>query len=183
MKRLILAFANADACQNIRALLEAGGIAVNKACCSGAEVLREAAKADSGVVVCGFKLRDMTAEVLNGMLPDGYVTLLLASPAQGGCGADSDVIRLNAPVNKNELKASVIMIQQMQRIAADKRKARAIANKREQALPVVERAKGMLMARHGLTEEDAHKMLQKRSMDSGRKITDTAEMILSENTE
>ena len=44
---------------------------------------------------------------------------------------------------------------------------------------VIERAKGMLMARLGINEEAAFRMLQKTSMDQNRRLLDVAEATLS----
>ena len=44
---------------------------------------------------------------------------------------------------------------------------------------VIERAKGMLMARLNLSEEAAFRMLQKTSMDQNRRMVDVAEATLS----
>jgi len=44
---------------------------------------------------------------------------------------------------------------------------------------VIERAKGALMSRLGLTEEAAFRALQKTSMDHNRKLLDVAEATLS----
>ena len=47
-----------------------------------------------------------------------------------------------------------------------------------EARKVIERAKGMLMDRHGLTEAEAFRRIQKRSMDSRKAMKDVAEAIL-----
>lgn len=180
MKSLILAFANESTCRNVRTLLESSGISVKKECYSGSDVLREVAKADSGVIVCGFKLQDMTSDILCGMLPSGYVMLMLATPQQRAFCTNEDVLYLSTPVNKNDLKTSVVMIQQMQRLAADKHKEQVIAKKKEQDIPLIERAKGMIMVRHNMTEDEAHRILQKRSMNSGCKMVDIAKIVLTE---
>ena len=44
---------------------------------------------------------------------------------------------------------------------------------------LIERAKGALMARMGLTEEAAFRALQKTSMDHNRKLVDVAEAALA----
>ena len=44
-------------------------------------------------------------------------------------------------------------------------------------------AKELLMARNHMTEEEAHRYLQKTSMDSGTNLVETAQMVLSMMTE
>ena len=43
----------------------------------------------------------------------------------------------------------------------------------------IEPAKALLMERNQMTEMDAHKYIQKLSMDSGNNLVETAEMILA----
>ncbi len=45
---------------------------------------------------------------------------------------------------------------------------------------LVERAKERLMERQSMTEAEAHRYLQKRSMDSGVRLVDVARLVLSE---
>ncbi len=45
---------------------------------------------------------------------------------------------------------------------------------------LVERAKEVLMAQSGMTEEQAHRFLQKRSMNRGARLADTARRVLEE---
>ncbi len=47
-----------------------------------------------------------------------------------------------------------------------------------EARKVIERAKGMLMNRYGLTESEAFRRIQKRSMDSRKSMREVAEAIL-----
>lgn len=44
----------------------------------------------------------------------------------------------------------------------------------------IDRAKRALMEKRGLTEEEAHHRLQKRSMDEGRRLVQTARQVLAE---
>ena len=42
----------------------------------------------------------------------------------------------------------------------------------------MDRAKAILLERNQMTEEEAHRYLQKTSMDNGTSFTETAQMIL-----
>ena len=44
---------------------------------------------------------------------------------------------------------------------------------------VIEKAKSLLMERNNLTEEEAHRYLQKNSMESGTNMLETARMVLT----
>ena len=45
---------------------------------------------------------------------------------------------------------------------------------------LVNRAKKLLMERKGLSEDEAHRTLQKRSMDAGSRLTQTARQVIAE---
>ena len=64
MDRIILAFASEKAHAQITRILGSGGLAPSISCFSGAETIRAARKLGGAVVICGFRLRDMTAEML-----------------------------------------------------------------------------------------------------------------------
>ena len=80
MDRVVVAFANEEAQRRILRLLESNGCSPAGCCFSGAEVIRLIRKMGSGVVVCGFKLRDMTASDLAASLR-GTAALLVVSSA------------------------------------------------------------------------------------------------------
>lgn len=48
----------------------------------------------------------------------------------------------------------------------------------EREKKIISDAKNLLMERNHLSEEEAHKYIQKLSMDSGNNLVETAEMIL-----
>ena len=43
---------------------------------------------------------------------------------------------------------------------------------------VIDRAKGLLISRHGLTEEEAYARLRKTAMDKGLKLADVAQRLI-----
>ena len=87
-----------------------------------------------------------------------------------------DIFRLPAPVSKGDLCASVRMVLQMNHRL--ERMIRPRRNEEEQA--VIEEAKRLLMERNGMTEEQAHRFIQKKSMDSGSRMVQTARLVLGD---
>ena len=49
----------------------------------------------------------------------------------------------------------------------------------EEEQKTIDRAKALLMERNGLTEAEAHRYIQKSSMDNGTGVVETAYMILT----
>jgi response regulator NasT len=89
---------------------------------------------------------------------------------------DEDIFRLPAPVSKSSLCASIEMLYQ-----ANRRLNKYIKPRRnEEEKAVVEEAKKLLMERNGMTEEQAHRYIQKQSMDGGTRMIQTARLILGD---
>ena len=83
------------------------------------------------------------------------------------------------PIHSHEL-VSTIETMAMELYAAEKKKEKIPAKetiRKEQKS--IDDAKALLMERNHLSEEEAHKYIQKLSMDSGNNLVETAEMILA----
>ncbi len=175
MKKLIVAFEGEAGRARIKEMLEAGGLPVSTVCRSGGEVSRAVRKAGGGVVVCGYKLTDMTAEQLSENLLDIALVLLIATPPQMDLLSSNTLFKLSAPVTRGDLLASVRMLMQMEgRIARHP----AVPKRGKEEESLISQAKELLMKRNCMTEEEAHRLLQKKSMDTGTRMVETARMIL-----
>lgn len=174
MDKVILAFESGKTAERMRDVIETSGVASCIICRSAAEVKRLVQKQHITTVICGYKLPDQTAESLLEDLPISCAILVIAVQNMLDMIDSDDIFKLAAPVTRNDLLASVRMLMQMGR-----RMERFIKPQRSgEERAVVERAKLILMDRNGMTEEQAHRFLQKKSMDSGVKLVQTAQMIL-----
>ncbi|OUN20552.1 antitermination regulator [Flavonifractor sp. An82] len=174
MEQVIVAFENTKNAGRIKDILETSGTASCILCKTADQVRRTVNKLHITALICSFKLADQSAEALAGDLPPSCAVLVLASQNLLDLLQDDDLFRLPAPVSKGDLTASVRMLLQMGR-----RLERALRPRRspeEQAL--IQQAKALLMDRNGMTEEQAHRFLQKTSMDNGTKLLQTAQMVL-----
>ena len=70
-----------------------------------------------------------------------------------------------------------MMQQTMERRRQRRRKTKPAKNPKQQK--IIREAKELLMARNHMSEEEAHRYLQKCSMDSGTNLVETAGMVLS----
>ena len=174
MEKIIAAFENEKTARRVAELLEGGGAAACLVCRTADQVRRAIRKLPVPAVICGYKLGDQTAELLFDDLPPTCAMLVLASQDRLDLLENDDIFRLPAPVSRGDLLASVRLLLQMGRRL--ERYGRPRRPREEQAL--IDQAKALLMDRHGLTEEQAHYYLQKKSMDSGAKLTQTAQLVL-----
>ncbi len=178
MVGVIVAFPNKENAINIRNLLTRGGITVTGVCTTGAQAMSFAEDADEGLVICGYKLKDMMYDELRECLPEQYEILLVASPDKWADGLANGVVGLAMPVKAYDLLSTVNMMMESLRWRRKKRK-QAFPSRDPKQQEVIDEAKALLMDRNQMTEEEAHRYLQKNSMDSGRTLVETAEMILS----
>ena len=176
MRQIVVAFERQSNCDRLREVLESTGEFTCLACRSAAQVKRAVHKLRLDLVVCGFKLADESCESLYFDLPQRCAMLMVAPQARLELCAAPGIFRLPAPVGRVELLTAVRLLVQL----AQSRDAPA--HRTEEERDLVERAKELLMARDGMTEEQAHRFLQKRSMDCGMRLADTARRVLDEIT-
>jgi len=176
MDNIILAFESEKTCQNLKELLEGSGTALCLVCRSAAQVRRLVHKQRVTCVVCGYKLRDESSEQLFEDLPESCAMLLIAVQSLLDLVGNEDIFKLPAPVSRSNLIASVRLMLQIGRRL--ERYTRPRRSGEEQA--VIDSAKALLIDRYSMSEQQAHRFLQKRSMDTGAKLIQTARMVLDE---
>ena len=178
MVGIIVVFPNKDNASNIRNLLARGGMTVTGVCTTGAQALNYADTVDEGIVVCGYKLKDMLYSELREYLPSNFEMLLIASPDKWSSGLADGVMGLNMPLKVYDLLNTVeMMLESMNRRRRKRKQEPKERNPKQQE--VIRRAKELLMDRNNMSEGEAHRYLQKNSMDSGTNMAETAEMVLS----
>ena len=178
MSHIIVVFSTRDNAVNIRNVLARAGMEVSAVCLTGAKVLQYVDNWSDGIVVCGYRLQDMQYTELREALPVSFNMLLVASPSKWLDELPDGVVGLPLPIKVYDLVSTVEMLQQSQERERKKQKERS--RKRNDAeKKLVDQAKALLMERNNMSEDEAHRYLQKSSMDSGTTLTETAQMILT----
>ena len=168
MTRIIVAFPKVENGKNIKNVLVRNGYQVVCVCTNGAQVIQEANGLQDGLVLCTYKLSDMIYQELAECLPPGFEMIVIST---------KDQWNENGTPGIHELLSTVEMVSyNLERKRRKRRNAPRKRTKEEQEL--VDRAKAILMERNQMTEEEAHRYLQKTSMDNGTSFTETAQMIL-----
>lgn len=89
-----------------------------------------------------------------------------------------ELISLSMPFKVFDLMNTIEMMAQS--IGRRRKKRRAeLKNRNPEQQALVKEAKSLLMERNNMTEEEAHRYLQKCSMESGVNMVETAQMVLS----
>jgi response regulator NasT len=174
---IIVGFPKIEDANNIKNLLIRNGYQVSDTCSLGSQIIAHANDLDEGIVVCGYRFSDMHFSELNNYLPKGFEMLLVASPEKLEYCQDNNIVCLPMPIRTHDLLNTLQMMtyqyQRRKKKDKDKPKQRS-AEERELIL----KAKLLLMDRNNMTEEEAHRYLQKHSMDSGTNLVEMAEMVL-----
>lgn len=178
MANIVVLFPKLEDAKSIRNLLTRRGYPVSSVCTSGAQALAAADHLGSGIIVCGYKFPDMIYEELYETVAPAFEMLLVASARALSGGVREGVVGVTMPLKAQELLESLEMIVSSQE--RRRRRKKTIPPKRsERERKLIEDAKALLMERNHMTEEEAHRYLQKTSMDSGTNMAETAEMLFS----
>ena len=175
MEKIVVAFENENNRKRICDILEANGIQVKVSCRSGSEAIRAIRKMSGGIVISGYKLSEMTAADLAYDLNGIAMVLAIAPQQQLELCVNENMFKLPTPFSRGDLVSSIRMLLQMQ-----EKHYRAVPPRRsEKDTADINKAKELLMNKNGMTEEEAHRFIQRKSMDTGAKAAETARLIIS----
>lgn len=178
MVSIVIVFPRLEDARNIRNICMRYGYDVAGICTGGAQALQIIDGLEEGIVVCGYRLSDMLYSELSDCLPPRIEMLLVASQSVlYGC-RDNDIVCLQLPLKVHDFMNTLEMMAGniQRRRKREKQKPRERSKKERK---VIQNAKQLLMERNNMTEEEAHRYIQKCSMDSGRNLIETAEMIFT----
>lgn len=178
MIHMIIVFPKAEVGANIRNILNRNGLEVAGVYTTGAQALQCADTMDEGILICGYRMKDMMYSELRECLPETFEMLLISSPDKWSDGLTEGVVGLSMPLKVYDLLNSVEMLRQGIQRRRKKRREAAKHRSPEQKAVITE-AKALLMERNHMSEEEAHRYLQKSSMESGTNMLETAQMVLT----
>ena len=174
MNNIVVAFPKAEIAKSIKRILAQSGYSVS--------AVTSMQGLDSGIVICGYRFSDMMYSEIYEYMPKEFQMLLIASAA-GIMEKDVDnLISLSMPLKVHELLQTLEMMDYS--ITRRRKKMRQRPKARsDKDREMIEQAKAVLMERNSFSEDEAHRYIQKRSMDNGTGLVETAQMILSLMTE
>lgn len=175
-ENIIVAFLSEKITGSIVRMLSVSGFSSITVCQSGAEVKNQAMTFGSGIIICGYKLSDTTVINLAEAVPEEFSIILIGSRSQIELCEDDRVFKLSVPLRREELIETVSMLMSMHLrygVSFDKS-----PTEEEKKKEIIEDAKMVLITRYSMTEEQAHRYIQKKSMDTGTKMVDIARLII-----
>lgn len=177
MRGIVIALPGLEDGKKIRRILEQNGFEIYGVFTKGASVLHGVENLDGGVVISGYRLSDMHYSQLLSALPKSFELLLVGS-AKTVAGSGAGIIALTIPLRTCDLVDTLQMI--LKRQGRERRGKQKVFKKRtEQEENYIANAKRILMERNHLTEEEAHRYLQKASMDTETGMVETAQMVIT----
>lgn len=179
MSSIVVANSNPEHAKKITAVLRSSGLYVSAICTTGAQVMDFTSKHyHGGIVVCSVKLRDMAAVNLPRMTGSAYDFLFLVSSQLASMCESLEQATLMLPINRIDLISTVNMILNLSDYTSLAIKKK-LASENFDEKQSIKNAKDLLMKRNNFTEPQAHRYIQKKSMDKGKKMAEAALIILS----
>ncbi len=178
MSNIVIAFPKKEVAQNIRKILSQSGYSVQAVCSTGAQALASVNNLENGILICGSRFIDMMYMEIHDYLPPEFQMLLIASPTSIQEREVENLVCLELPMKVHELLQTLEMMEGQ--IHRRRKRLRNIPRQRsEEDRQMIEQAKALLMNRNKFSEEEAHRYIQKRSMENGTGLVEVAQMILS----
>lgn len=174
MVHIVLAFSHDDTALKIRRMLDGTGYEPdNVSCHTAAELLRTVESYDNVLVIMGYKLPDMVVDGVAEYVHSGCRIMSIVRADHIEDISNDEIFVLPLPISRAKLVSSVNMLLGA---AIRVKEKHSVHSEAEQKL--IDEAKIFLMENYHMTEQQAHRFMQKRSMDSGSKMIDTARLIL-----
>lgn len=183
MNGVIVACKDSAMCDKLSQCLASAGISVLGTATKGASALHMANRFydKGGVLLCAYAMSDMTAYELYKIKPDNFDMVVLLSARQRAVFHGSGMLCLDIPINRGDLIETLALLTEhkwTQMSNAPKQDSKP-AERTENEKKLIANAKALLMERNNMTEPDAHRFMQKKSMDSGEAMVEVARKILN----
>ncbi|MCI8662279.1 MAG: ANTAR domain-containing protein [Hungatella sp.] len=178
MTKIIVAFSKPGDAKNIKNILMRSGFQVVAVCTSGGQVLTCMEDLNGGIIVSGYRFEDMLYRDILEYMPKEFEMLLVASPNRFGGMMPQGIVCLPMPIKVQVLVDTLEEMCESQTSRKKKRKKQPVQRSEEETKLILE-AKELLMERNRMAELEAHRYLQKCSMDSGTNMVETAQMVIS----
>ncbi len=178
MGSIIIALPRPETAKKIKEILLRHGFGEIITVPTAAAALQETGRLSHGIVISGTRLPDMDYTDLLDCLPRYFDLLLLDTTQNVSHRRRPGLVAVTMPVKAYEFVDTVNMMLQNLDRQITKRKDRK-PKRSEKEENYIRNAKYVLMERNHMTEEEAFRYIQKSSMDTGRNMVETAQMILT----
>lgn len=173
VERVVLAFPKKETAEKIKRMLYGTGYDAEMICRTKAELIRYISDIDEVLVIMGYKLPDAVADAVYEDMREGQKLMSIVKADMQGRIENPDILTVPLPVSRQRLISSIeIFLGVIEKQSKN-------AGRAPEEDKIVNRAKLYLMETYMMTEQQAHRFIQKRSMDTGARFIDTARSILN----
>ena len=176
MRDVIIASANRKSAEHIKSILQRDLIFVSEIYQSGAEVLSYASIRPDAVVVCGRLSDGLPAVSLAERFPPASTLYIWCRPRTHIRVFVSNMVELTMPLDRLEFVSVVRTLTQLSSDITSRKKTRSVEEN-----DLLTLAKRRLCENYGISEREAHRKIQKMSMEQGVRLMDVARKILEED--
>ena len=173
MEQIVLAFSKDETAARFKRMLDGSGFEVRAVVHTASELLRMLSDIDEVLVIMGYKLRDGTLDDIYDAMREGQKLMSIVKAERQDMIDNEEIFVLPLPVGRERLISSIEVF-----LGVINRPNKRNTNRSEEDEKKIERAKLYLMEKYRMTEQQAHRFIQKRSMDRGLTFVDTARQIL-----
>ena len=181
---IIIAVGNEEAGNKIKQVLAGSGFTVTGICSSGNEAIRKVRALKPLLLLANYELPDTTGFEVAKIIAGNNLcsVVLLTDDNQKGYvesrTRELDIVCLNRPVSRALLLNTVELLIKsrirIQKLEAELHEMRINLDTRR----LIDKAKGLLMDKSGLSEQEAYRKIQKQSMDTGVPMKEVAKIIV-----
>lgn len=179
-EKTVFIIAPPEAGETLYRILKQGGYDVLGVSQEGRAGVEEARLLGPSLVIVSSHLGDMSGLKVASLLKD-FAVMVLSSPQdkESIASANPRIVVVDYCADRGMLlQAAEVMCRMQETIEVLQDKLRELSHKVEE-MKLITQAKGQLMERMHISEDTAHRMLQKTSMDQGVNMADLSERIIS----
>ncbi len=165
---IIISFSSDKICKNISYILNKNGINYIKICKTGSSLRKCCSYYENGIVLCSPNFVDeITFNIIEDFYED-FIFLLIGSVDKLNIYNNENIYKLYTPVKEEDIinAINISCYKNSEKIKAKHTK-------------IIEEAKTLIMLNTHSTEPLAHKYIQKKSMETGKKNIEIAKYIIS----
>lgn len=185
--RIIIALSNEAQAVNMKNLLTENGFNVVDFSKDGQDCLRKARVLKPDVVILDFDLAIFTGYEAASVLCEDKIcsTILIVNDSQKSLINEhwnrEDFICLVKPINRSAIISTIeLIVKNNRRIKSLEKEIYELKDSLE-TRKLIDKARGILMSLHGISEQEAFRVIQKQSMDKGMPVKELAKMIILKN--
>ncbi|MGN1317697.1 MAG: ANTAR domain-containing response regulator [Lachnospirales bacterium] len=169
---IFIALNNKKTALSIAKILISEGISVTAVIKNVSDLTTTLSYYKNGTIITSCLFDGIHIDRIMDYVPDGYTAIVVGNKEQLNNCENDNLFKLAVPLHKNDLICALDMMSTFDSSYQPE------SNKSLQDEKLIDRAKHTLIDTYNMTEEQAHRYIQKKSMDTGRKLVEIAKIIL-----